>query len=203
MHLWTMLENAGLPVSIVGGSDHSCISVNAPGEARTMIPVGLAQWSYQTLLDGIKSGTAVVSRGAPADTDAGTLRMTNNVSTEYTVAIDRGKDFVVTVEVARDVQSVTLLLNGKPATSIPITDGKGEFITWGWNASGWLSARTDDLQTQALRVRVDGATQRDQAAVDWLHEWVQRMIDAVSEQRFTWDARQWLGEYQAARAALQ
>jgi hypothetical protein len=200
--LWRHLLNCGFQIGLVGGSDFTCVSTNPhPGKMRTLAYVGptrAATPNYDDAILSIEKGKTIVKTEDNKVLDLTVVDLPQVGGPGKTV--DTGTSDKLTIGVTWPGDDpITLQLNGKPATNMR----SGEtFETWAWSRSGWLSASTPTAQTSAIYVNLDGKPTREQASIDWLLTYIDRLTEMVHGGLFGDGAKEALPYYAEARAKV-
>jgi cysteine-rich repeat protein len=200
--LWSMLQNAGLRVALVGASDFPCFDESLERTPRTSAFLESAS-GYEGWLDALRRGRAVMSRGRGEGLNlrAGGARLGEEVR------VRAGEPIRLSVEGSfAEPGEVQILASGQGVGRVVLGAGPQAAaleITLG--RSAWLVARSERSLTNPVYALVDGRPILDAGAtcywiryLDHLSSLVQRRILDMGN-----DTDEALAAYQDARRLFE
>jgi cysteine-rich repeat protein len=178
--LWSLLQNSGLRVALVGSSDFPCFDESLERSPRTSAFLEDAA-GYQGWLDALRRGRAVLSRGRGEGLNlrAGAARLGEEMR------VRAGEPVRLSVEASFDEPGeVQVLANGQGVGRVMLGAGiQAAVLEVTLAKSAWLVARSERSLTNPVYVLVDGRPIRDAGAtcywmryLDHLSSLVQRRI---------------------------
>lgn len=151
--LWKALQNAGLRVTLAGGSDWSCLTERFEGDTLRSDVIVEGPLTYESWLQAIKAGRSTSASGVGNRLN---LRVEGRRLGEE-LPLPAPREVMVTIETAGAAAEVEVLVNGEVAARVPVGAGfQVAQLRVPVARSSWIAGRSRYALTNPVYVIVEG-----------------------------------------------